>query len=47
MEAKSPKGTTCKRIPILTRYEKMLGQYTDVDMKMMNNVYDHIMNKNP
>ena len=47
IEVELPKGKACKRTPILTPYEKMLGQYTDDDIKMMNSVYDYIMNKNP
>ena len=47
IKVESPKGTARKRNPILTPYKKMLGQYTDDGIKMMNSVHDYIMNKNP
>ena len=47
IEVEPPNDTAWKRTPTLTPYEMMLGQYTEDDIKMMNSVYNYIMNKNP
>ena len=47
IETESPKDATCKSTPKLTPYEKLVGQYTEGDVKMMNNVHEYIINSKP
>ena len=37
----------CKETSTLNPYEVMIGQYTDGNITMMNNVHDYIMNNKP
>ena len=47
MVTESPKDATCKCAPKLTPYEKMVGQYSEDDVKMMNDVHEYIINSKP
>ena len=47
IEVNPPEDTACERTPILTPYEKMVGQYAEDDIMMMKSVRDYIMNQIP